>query len=128
MANKTERGIGKTEIETILSKKDIQQKILNSFNEFLRKQDNLKEMGLIFKKKVTKFSKSSAAIYLPKRLIGRTFMVELTPLDEPYEVSEPEIIELGNENHVTTKEEIKVVLKDKKIDVNETKPNFAPIL
>jgi putative transposon-encoded protein len=72
----------------ILSNKNISNKIINSFNEYLRFTDGLLKEGLTFEKKVTKFSKTSAAIYLPKRLIGRTFRVLLIPLDEPYELSE----------------------------------------
>jgi hypothetical protein len=42
---------------------------------------------------VAKFSKTSAAIYLPKRLIGKTFKVFLIPVDDYYEVSEPSLKE-----------------------------------
>jgi putative transposon-encoded protein len=122
MANKTERGVSKTEIETILNKKEVQQKILNSFNEFLRKQDNLKELGLVFEKTVTKFSKTSAAIYLPKRLIGRTFRVELTPIDEPYEISEPESDKLLKD----TEKDLKRIQDDRK-PLIENKP-INPVL
>jgi hypothetical protein len=38
---------------------------------------------------VTKFSKTSAAIYLPKRLIGKSFKVFLLPIHDGYEISEP---------------------------------------
>jgi putative transposon-encoded protein len=118
MSNKLERGISKVEIEQILSKKDVQQKILNSFNGFLRKQDNLKEMGLVFEKKVTKFSKTSAAIYLPKRLIGRIFRVELTPIDDGYELSESETI-----TEKQADKELKEAEKDlKKIQNENRKP------
>lgn len=78
----------KEEITNLLSNKNIAAKIVNSFNEYLRFTDGLLKEGLTFEKRVTKFSKTSAAIYLPKRLIGRTFRVMLIPLDEPYELSE----------------------------------------
>jgi putative transposon-encoded protein len=80
--------MAKKEEMNILSNKNISNKIINSFNEYLRFTDGLLKEGLTFEKKVTKFSKTSAAIYLPKRLIGRTFRVLLIPLDEPYELSE----------------------------------------
>jgi putative transposon-encoded protein len=76
-------------MNSILSNKEISNKILNSFKEYLRFQESLLKEGLTFKKKVTKFSNTSAAIYLPKRLIGRTFKVLLMPIDEIYEISEP---------------------------------------
>jgi putative transposon-encoded protein len=80
--------MGKKEIEAVLNNKNIAQKIINSFNEYLRFTDGMIKEGLTFEKKVTKFSKTSAAVYLPKRLIGRTFRIILIPLDEPYELSE----------------------------------------
>lgn len=78
----------KEKVSDLLNNKNIQAKIINSFNEYLRFTEGLLKEGLTFEKRVTKFSKTSAAIYLPKRLIGRTFRVMLIPLDEPYELSE----------------------------------------
>ena len=102
----------KKEKENILNNKIISNKIINSFNEYLRFTDGLLKEGLTFEKKVTKFSKTSAAIYLPKRLIGRTFRVLLIPLDEPYELSlvPTKVIDVG------TKEDkiIKAAEKDLK--------------
>ena len=80
--------ISKNEVSSLLEKTEIRNKIFNSFNEFLRFQDDLKTKGLQFEKTVTKFSKTSAAIYLPKRLIGKTFRVFLMPINDPYEVME----------------------------------------
>jgi hypothetical protein len=42
--------------------------------------------GLIFDKKVTKFSKTSAAIYLPSRLIGKSFKVIMVPITDLYDL------------------------------------------
>jgi hypothetical protein len=79
MANKTERDLFTPEMKN---------KTMNSFREFLNFTENLLSQGLIFEKKVTKFSKTSAAIYLPKRLIGKKFKVFLMPIDDGYEVSD----------------------------------------
>lgn len=81
MANKQERN---------LFTNDMQNKTQNAFREFINFTNDLLTQGLIFEKKVTKFSKTSAAIYLPKRLIGRKFKVFLMPIVDPYEISEPE--------------------------------------
>lgn len=78
----------KTEMDKILSKTEISNKLLNSFKEYLRFQENLLKAGHQFEKTVTKFSKTSAAIYLPKRLIGKTFKVFLMPIDDGYELSD----------------------------------------
>jgi putative transposon-encoded protein len=72
-------------------KQEITNKVMNSLNEYLKFSESLIKEGLMFEKKVTKFSKTSAAIYLPKRLIGRTFKVFLMPITDPYEISEPEL-------------------------------------
>lgn len=80
----------KKEMDKILSKTEISNKLLNSFKEYLRFQESLLNAGHQFEKKVTKFSKTSAAIYLPKRLIGKTFKVILIPIDDGYEISEPD--------------------------------------
>lgn len=68
--------------------REIANKVLNSAKEYLRFVDNLLKEGLIFEKKVAKFSNTSAAVYLPKRLIGRTFKIYLMPVDDGYELSE----------------------------------------
>ena len=121
MSNKKERNVFTN---------DMINKTQNAFREFTNFTTSLLSQGLIFEKKVTKFSKTSAAIYLPKRLIGRTFKVFLMPINDGYEVSEPEI------NEKQADKELKAAEKDleriheesKKIDINETKPNFVPIL
>jgi putative transposon-encoded protein len=79
----------KSEMDKILSKTEISNKLLNAFKEYLRFQESMLNSGYQFEKKVTKFSKTSAAIYLPKRLIGKTFKVFLIPIDDAYEISEP---------------------------------------
>lgn len=78
----------KAQMDKILSKTEISNKLLNSFKEYLRFQDSLLSHGHQFEKTVTKFSKTSAAIYLPKRLIGKTFKVILIPVDDGYELSD----------------------------------------
>ena len=100
--------------KSILSNKEITNKILNSFKEFIRFHDNLLNSGLVFEKKVTKFSKTSSAIYLPKRLIGKTFRIYLMPVDDGYEEFQGDAkapkIELPNDTKIETKVE-KVVEK-----------------
>lgn len=76
------------EKDNLLNNEGISNKIINAFNEYLRFVEGLLNEGLVFEKRVTKFSKTSAAIYLPKRLIGRTFRVLLIPIDDPYELSQ----------------------------------------
>lgn len=125
----SERGVSKEEMVSILSQKDIQNKLLNSFNEFLRFQDSLKNAGLKFEKTAKRFSKSSSAIYFPKRLIGRKFTVYLMPIDDGYEVSEPkEPSEKAMDKLVkgAEKDVEKIQNEDRKPLI--TKPNFAPIL
>jgi putative transposon-encoded protein len=78
----------KSQMDKILSKTEISNKLLNSFKEYLRFQESLLSHGHQFEKTVTKFSKTSAAIYLPKRLIGKTFKVILIPVDDGYELSD----------------------------------------
>jgi putative transposon-encoded protein len=65
--------------------------LLNDVKEYVRWRKAQRDAGREFIKKVTKFSNSSAAIYLPKRLIGQTFRVILVPVDDGYEISEPEL-------------------------------------
>lgn len=51
-------------------------------NKILQFQNGLLTKGLIYDKQVSKFGKTSAAIYLPKRFIGRSFRVILIPIEE----------------------------------------------
>jgi putative transposon-encoded protein len=81
-------GINREKNENKMAK-EVTNKVLNSVREYLNFTDNLIKQGLIFEKKVAKFSKTCAAIYLPKRLIGKTFRVLLIPVFDSYEISEP---------------------------------------
>jgi hypothetical protein len=81
--------ITKAEMQGILDKPEIRNKVLNSFNEYLNWVNDLQSKGLQYEKTVKKFSNSSAAIYLPRRLVGKTFKVFLMPIHDKYEISEP---------------------------------------
>lgn len=108
-------------VKTALNKPEITNKLINAIKAYLRKQEAMLNQGLIFEKKVTKFSKTSAAIYLPKRLIGKTFRIELTPLDDPYEISEPEKTDLKAEKELKAAEkDLKKIQNDR---INLLKPN-----
>ena len=101
----------------LLSDKNIAAKIINSFNEYLRFTDGLLKEGLVFEKRVTKFSKTSAAVYLPKRLIGRSFRVLLIPLDEPYELSETvKPIKDADKLLKETEKELKKIQEEKPVE------------
>jgi putative transposon-encoded protein len=100
-------------MDTGVLNKETTNKLLNSFKAYLRKQDNLIKEGLIFEKKVIKFSNTSAAIYLPKRLIGRTFRVELTPVDDGYEISEPKDLK-ADKLIKDTEKELEKIQSDRK--------------
>ena len=111
--------ISKTEVSSLLEKTEIRNKILNSFNEFLRFQSDLKTKGLQFEKTVTKFSKTSAAIYLPKRLIGKTFRVFLMPINDGYEISE---VTDTDKLLKDTEKELENIQNDNRKNLLETKP------
>lgn len=81
--------VNKSEMQGILGNTEIRNKLLNAFNRYLQFEEDMKKKGLQFEKTVTKFSKTSAAIYLPKRLIGKKFTVYLMPINDGYEISEP---------------------------------------
>jgi len=102
------------EMGIVLSNREVQVKLLNSFKEFIRFHDSLLNDGLEFKKKVTKFSNTSAAIYLPKRLIGKTFRVLLMPIDEPYEISEPSM-KKAEKALKQTEKELEKIQSDRKL-------------
>jgi putative transposon-encoded protein len=110
--------------------------LLNDVKEYIRFSQNLRNSGLTFVKKVTKFSKTSAAIYLPKRLIGQTFKVMLMPVDDGYDTFErkgkkPEKEEKVMETSKIEKEADKELKKTEKV-LEEVKrgnlPGMAPIL
>lgn len=84
----------------------LSNRILNSFNEYLRFTDKLLKEGLIFEKKVNKITNHTGAVCLPKRLIGRKFRVYLLPIDDAFEVSE---IGLDREKPIEKVKEIKEV-------------------
>jgi len=92
--------------------KEIAQKVMNNVNEYVKLTANLLKEGLIFEKTAKKFSNSSAAIYLPKRLIGKTFKVMLVPIEDAYEISEPvEVKPIPVEEKKEEKKETKEVKK-----------------
>jgi len=92
---------------------EITNKVMNSVKEYLKFTDSLLKQGLIFEKKVTKFSKTSAAIYLPKRLIGRTFKVFLMPITDAYELSEEIKIDKKTEKMLKdTEKEVEKIQND----------------
>ena len=121
MANKEERG---------MFTNDMVNKTQNAFREFTNFTTSLLSEGLIFEKRVTKFSKTSAAIYLPKRLIGRTFKVFLMPIDDGYEVSEPkEPSEKAMDKLVKGAEkDVEKIQNEDRKPLIENKPSFNPIL
>ena len=106
--------------ENILNNKAIANKIINSFNEYLRFTEGLLKEGLTFEKKITKFSNTSAAMYFPKRLIGRTFRVLLIPVDEPYELSETvkPAKDVGNKIVKEAEKDLKKIQEDQPIRKN----------
>jgi hypothetical protein len=126
MSNKNERGISKAEMDKILSKTEVRQKIMNSFNAYLKFEDDCVNAGLKFKKQMTKFSKSSAAMYFPKRLVGRKFTVYLVPIDDGYEVSEPGMA--PPKRTPIEKEKVKETEKVKKIQAPEKEPERKNLL
>jgi putative transposon-encoded protein len=67
--------------------RELTNKLINSAIEYINFMDKLRNEGLLFEKRVKRFSKASAAIYLPKRLIGKLFRVILMPVDDGYELS-----------------------------------------
>jgi len=77
--------------EFTLILKDLLIQLTNSIrlqNKQAEFYEGLLKRGLIFEKKVSKFAKSSGAIYCPRRLIGRSFQVVLVPIDEENQLFE----------------------------------------
>ena len=90
--------------------------LLNDVKEYIRWRKLQRDNGREFIKKVTKFSKTSAAIYLPKRLIGRTFKVFLMPIDvdDRYEIAE------------ASDKKVEKLLKDTEKDLEKIQTEDAP--
>lgn len=101
---------------------EITNKVMNSVREYLKFTENLLKEGLVFEKRVTKFSKTSAAIYLPKRLIGRKFRVFLMPIEDGYEIYEGEKIIEDNKSDKMIKE------VEKEVEKIQAESKFQPIL
>jgi len=76
--------LNKKDLDEILGDKQAKAKLLNSFNEWLNWQSSFREEGRDFIKTVSKFGKTSAAIFLPKRFEGKTFRIFLMPVEDIY--------------------------------------------
>ena len=122
--NKQERGLTP----------EMERKTMNAFREFINFSNDLLKQGLMFEKKVAKFSNTSAAIYLPKRLIGRKFKVFLMPVDDGYEISDPtieaaKIPEMKKADKILrdAEKDLRAIQEDSKMIDTQVKP-MAPIL
>lgn len=70
---------------------EINNKLVNNVNDYLRFTESLLKKGYIFEKKIHYMHKTSSVMFLPARLAKKTFKVILVPVDDGYEVSEPSI-------------------------------------
>lgn len=66
-------------IKDLLSQIKDLVRMQNKQSEFY---EGLMSKGLIFEKKVSKFARTSGAIYVPKRLIEKSFKVILIPIED----------------------------------------------